>query len=300
MKTWSGVLLSLGLSLGLAGPASASSFADTVVAVVPGTGASHPNFDDPLDVLGAPNYADPGGTGFGLGAYSLGASGTITASFSAPFRGGGTSDADLFIHEIGASFGGTAESTLVAVSLDGLAWTSVGSVPGGTSGIDLDTFGFGPTAMLRFVRLTDGSNNQGMPAGCDIDAIAAVHEVPTWTDLGSGLAGVNGIPSLAGTGTLAAGSSCSLALTSARPSAPALLFVAFASVPTPFKGGVLLATPATLTLPLATNGAGAILLPFVCPSGLPAHFPLWFQYAVQDAAAIHGASLSTALRGLTP
>lgn len=298
MKTWPSVLTMVVLAV--AGRAPAMSFADTVVAVVQGIGPSHINFDDPLDVLGAPNYADPGGTGFGFGAYSLGASGTITASFSNFFCGGGTPAADLTIHEIGASSGGTAEATLVAVSPDGIAWTSVGSVPGGTSGVDLDAFGFGPSAMLRFVRLTDGSGNQGAPAGCDIDAIVAVNEVATWTNLGSGLAGVNGIPLLVGAGPLAAGSSCSLSLTSARPSSPALLFVSFASVPTPFKGGVLLATPATLTLPLATNGAGAIVLPFTWPSGVPAHFPIWFQYAVQDAAAIHGAALSNALRGLTP
>ena len=284
----------------LAGRAPASTFASAVVAVEPGLGPSHANFDDPLDVLGAPNYADPGGTGFGFGAYSLGAAGSITLSFASPFRGDGAATPDLVIHEIGASSGGTAEATLVAVSADGVAWTSVGSVPGGASGIDLDAFGLGPAAVLRFVRLTDGSGNQGQPAGCDIDAVVAANVVPTWTSVGPGLAGLNGIPQLAGTGTLAAGSSCSLVLSSARPVSPALLFVAFASVPLPFKGGVLVASPATLTLALATDGAGSIVLPFTWPAGVPTSTAIWFQYAVQDAAAIHGASLSNGLRGLTP
>jgi hypothetical protein len=298
MKTWTcSLVIAL---LALAGPASAAGVGSTVLAVVPGGGVAHGNFDDPLDVLGAPDYADPGGTGFGVGAYSLGTLGSITVSMSSFFRGDGTPAADLVIHEIGASSGGTAEATLVSVSLDGVAWTPVGSVPGGMSGIDLDAFGFGPVAMLRRVRLTDASNNPGQPAGSDIDAIVALNEVPTWTDVGSGLAGVNGIPQLAGAGTLAPGSSCSLTLSSARPSSPALLFVAFASVPVPFKGGVLVAWPATLTVPLATSGAGAIVLPFVWPSGVPSGTAIWFQDAVQDAAAIHGASLSNGLRGLTP
>lgn len=298
MKTWIMVLTCV--LLASAGPASAASVASAVVSVVPGSGLSHPNFDDPLDVLGAPNYADPGGTGFGVGAYALGASGSITVSLATLFRGGGSPAADLLIHEIGPSSGGTSESTLVAVSLDGSSWTSVGSVPGGSSGIDLDAFGLGPSALLRHVRLTDGSGNPGQPAGCDIDAVEALHEVPTWTDLGSGLGGVNGIPVLAGTGTLAAGTPGSLMLSSARPSSPALLFVSFVSVPLPFKGGVLLASPASLALPLATDGSGSIPLPFVWPAGLPAGTSIWFQDAIKDAAASHGVSLSNGLKATTP
>jgi hypothetical protein len=295
-------LLSCALILTAAGlaPASASSFADAVIASVQGPGATHPNFTDPLAALGAPNYADPGGTGFGTGAYSLGVAGSLTLRISTHFCGDGTPAADLLIHEIGPSSGGSAEATSVAVSADGVTWSAVGTAPGGTGGLDLDASGFGPAALLRFVRLTDASANPGMPAGADIDAVSALHAVATWTDLGSGLAGLNGVPQLAGSGTLAAGSACSLTLTSARPSSPALLFIALSSSPVPFKGGVLLATPALTTIALGTNAGGALALPFTWPAGVPAGVALYFQYAVQDAAALHGVSLSNALRGLTP
>ncbi|HZJ72803.1 MAG TPA: VCBS repeat-containing protein, partial [Planctomycetota bacterium] len=127
-----------------------------------------------------------------------------------------------------------------------------------------------------------------------------VNQCSAWSDLGSGLAGVDGVPALVGTGTLAAGSTGSLSLTSAKPSSPALLFVALASAPTPFKGGVLVANPFVLALMLATGGGGSLLLPFTWPSGVPAATSLYFQFAVQDAAGPQGASLSNALEAVTP
>jgi hypothetical protein len=101
-------------------------------------------------------------------------------------------------------------------------------------------------------------------------------------------------------GTLAPGSACSLSLTSAAASKPALLFVALASVPAPFKGGVLVATPVTIAIALATSGSGSLPLPLTWPSGLPSATALYFQYAIQDAAGPQGASLSNALKAVTP
>ena len=91
-----------------------------------------------------------------------------------------------------------------------------------------------------------------------------------------------------------------LSLTSANTSSPALLFVSFASAPAAFKGGVLVAYPFTLTVALATDGSGALLLPFTWPSGVPAATSPDFQYAVQDSAGPQGASLSNALKAVTP
>jgi len=123
---------------------------------------------------------------------------------------------------------------------------------------------------------------------------------PTWADLGSGLPGVGGIPALAGTGTLAAGSPCSLALTNANPSAAALLFASLSSAPLPFKGGTLLAYPFVLTVGLGTSAGGAITLPFTWPSGVPTGTALYIQIAVQDAVAPFGVALSNGLKGVTP
>jgi hypothetical protein len=138
--------------------------------------------------------------------------------------------------------------------------------------------------------------NGAFPLALDFTLVSA----PTWANLGGGLAGVGGVPQLAGTGTLVGGSAGSLSLTSAKPSSPALLFLSLTSTPAPFKGGVLVPVPPLLTVNLATNASGGIALPFTWPSGVPAATSLYFQYAIQDAAAINGVALSNALKAVTP
>lgn len=124
--------------------------------------------------------------------------------------------------------------------------------------------------------------------------------VPTWTDLGSGLAGVSGIPSLVGAGTLVAGSAGSLTLSSANPSSPAVLFVSSANTPTPFMGGTLITVPVALVVNLNTNGSGGFSLPFNWPAGAPAGTSLYMQAAILDPVGPLGVALSNAVRAVTP
>jgi hypothetical protein len=154
-------------------------YADAAMSFQVGSGPGHPNFDDPLDLLGPPDYA---GEGFGIGAFSLGVGGIVTARLSNVFSGDGAATSDLNIYEIGAVQGGTEESALVAVSADAATWFPAGSAPGGKSEIDLDALGFGPGAGLRYVRLTDASLVSGQPAGVDIDAIEAVRRAAISAD----------------------------------------------------------------------------------------------------------------------
>lgn len=121
-----------------------------------------------------------------------------------------------------------------------------------------------------------------------------------WTGLGFGLAGISGIPSLSGAGTLAAGSPGSLTIGNAMPSAPAILFTALASAPAPFKGGTLAAFPFTVTANISMLLSGGLTIPFTWPVGVPPATPLWYQCAVQDAAAPKGVALSNALMAITP
>jgi len=100
-------------------------------------------------------------------------------------------------------------------------------------------------------------------------------------------------------GTLVAGGSASLALTNAAPGALCVLFVSLSSSPVPFKGGTLYAIPALLQVPLVTSAGGGLSLPFVWPSGVPRYVEFFFQYAIQDAAAVNGVSLSNGLSGLS-
>lgn len=125
--------------------------------------------------------------------------------------------------------------------------------------------------------------------------------VDPWTDLGGGLAGVSGVPVLAGTGSLQGGTNATLELIGAAPNALANLFLSLADTPVPFKCGVLSTVPVALSLPLVTSPAGGILIPFSpWPTGLPSGVALYWQYAVQDGAAICGVSISNLLEATLP
>jgi hypothetical protein len=121
-----------------------------------------------------------------------------------------------------------------------------------------------------------------------------------WADLGSGLAGVDGVPKLVGTGTLGPGSPGTLKLSHANPSKLCALFVSKTSTPAPFKGGVLVTVPPLASFLLFTSPAGTVNLSWAhWPPG-PAGATWYFQYAIVDSAGPAGASLSNAVRGTQP
>jgi hypothetical protein len=121
-----------------------------------------------------------------------------------------------------------------------------------------------------------------------------------WEDLGNGLAGVSGIPTLAGTGTLIAGAPTNLDLSNAAPSAMAGLILGLSENPTPFMGGMLVPFPVQVLLPLTTSPTGTIALANAWPAGVPSGVSILYQYAIQDAAAVQGVALSNALKSTTP
>ena len=129
----------------------------------------------------------------------------------------------------------------------------------------------------------------------------AAHGQGTWTDLGQGHASGGGLrPLLVGTGTLKAGDPVMLALTGATANAPAVLFIATTSAPTPFKGGVLVAYPFVLVVPLMTDPSGGFLLSSTWPPGLPQGTKVYLQVAIQDQAVPLMVSLSNCVKAATP
>ena len=135
------------------GTATGITYAEAVVAYDPRNPAGpsaepNPEFRDPERVLGPPD-ADP--VSF-LGALSLGAGGSLTLQFGdTALVGDGTAAPELWVCEVGPP---DAEGAFVAVSTDGLTWSELGRVGGGTSALDLDALG-PEAAGVRFVRLTD-------------------------------------------------------------------------------------------------------------------------------------------------
>lgn len=121
-----------------------------------------------------------------------------------------------------------------------------------------------------------------------------------WTNLGTGLAGVSGVPNLIGAGTLVAGSPGSLLLNSARPSTATVLFVSLTSAPTPLQCGTLVPFPFALALSLSTDTTGSLHLPWAAwPAGVSG-LGFYFQSVIPDPAAACGAAFSNALRGDAP
>ncbi|HZL99349.1 MAG TPA: FG-GAP-like repeat-containing protein [Planctomycetota bacterium] len=148
------------------------------------------------------------------------------------------------------------------------------------------------------VEVTDLAGNTGV-SGTTSFVQGVVVSAP-WTNLGSGLAGIGGVPMLVGAGPLTAGSAGTLTLGNAAPSALCALFVSLSSTPAPFKCGTLVPVPPAFQLLLATNGAGGLPLGWASwPVGLSGA-SLWFQYAIADGAAVCGTALSNALRGDVP
>ncbi len=103
-----------------------------------------------------------------------------------------------------------------------------------------------------------------------------------WSKLGSALLGSDGFPSLIGAGTLAPESPGTLTLSAAVPSSPAVLLLALASTPVPFKGGTLVPAPVLSAIPMTTSTTGTIPLAWsTWPAGLSG-LAIFFQYAIQD------------------
>jgi FG-GAP repeat len=129
---------------------------------------------------------------------------------------------------------------------------------------------------------------------------AYVFDLGVWSNLGSGLAGVSGVPQLEGAGTLLKDSTGSLTLSNAAPSAPAILLVSLSSTPVPAYCGIVVPVPAISLLSFATPASG--VLPLAWPSW-PAGFSgqsLYFQWLIADAAAPCTVAFSNAVRGDVP
>lgn len=123
-----------------------------------------------------------------------------------------------------------------------------------------------------------------------------------FTDLGQGLAGTHGTPALTGEGTLLPHAPLGLTLSGALESSTAWLFVGFAELGAPFKGGTLVPDPSppALIAPVPTGPAGGFALEGIWPPDVPSGFSLYAQCWVQDAAGPAGFAASNAVRGTVP
>lgn len=130
-------------------------------------------------------------------------------------------------------------------------------------------------------------------------AYVFVLEPTPWLDLGAGLAGTAGVPSLVGTGSLVGGQPVVLTLTGAATFSPATMVVGLSVLGLPFKGGTLVPFP-DLLLPLQSDGLGSVTFGVSWPLGVPPQTAISFQYWIVDPGGPLGFSASNATTGLTP
>ncbi len=121
-----------------------------------------------------------------------------------------------------------------------------------------------------------------------------------WGSVENALAGVTGEPQLQGTGDLTAGSTLTLNLANAAPSAQAVLLLGDAPAFAHVKGGVLVPAFDLVLTTFTTDTSGEVLITAAWPPGLPPDFPLWFQFWTKDLEAPSEWSASNGLLAVTP
>ncbi len=211
---------------------------------------------------------------------------------------------------------------------DGSSWTQTTNVPLGTAA---DTLGFGQIyagdSSIELFNGTTFTTVETFPSISNVDlfeieafgscAMWAVGREFTagkapfaarmdpnpggaaWTNLGNGLAGTNGTPVHAATGTLVPGTPGQLELASALPSSVAVAVLGTFQLDAPVFGGTLIPQPLYLYL-VGVDGTGSNVLPFTTPPNTPSGFSFFTQYWVLDPGAPQSWAASNGLRGTSP
>lgn len=121
-----------------------------------------------------------------------------------------------------------------------------------------------------------------------------------WSDLGGGLAGVNGVPALEGEGTLFPGSTVKLKLSDSKFFSNAWLVWGVSRIDLGFKGGVMIPAPDILTGPLFVNFGGNATAQGPMPAGVPSDVPIYLQFWIDDDTRPLGWTASNAVQVVTP
>lgn len=121
-----------------------------------------------------------------------------------------------------------------------------------------------------------------------------------FASMGFGKPGANGIPQLAGAGSVAPGGSGTFTLSNAAPARPGVLFLAIDGTKTafasgPFAGSVLVPANPVVMVPFLTSASGGLTLPYAIPQFVLLAPEAYLQGAIQDPSATHGVSVTNAL-----
>ena len=190
-----------------------------------------------------------------------------------------------------------AHGTMLFLNVEGGCWQFLAD-----DGTPYEPIGGPPEMYVHGVSgWMGGTIECDLASTCQVGTIVLVSsfgDFAGWTDLGNGLAGTFGVPTLSGTGTLIGGTSGSIKVSNADPGAAGALVAGFSNLSAPFMGGVMVPMP-DLLIP-ANSGPGIFALLFVMPEGVPSGFTFYVQYWLPDDAGPHGFAASNAISGTTP
>ncbi|QDU66117.1 C25 family cysteine peptidase [Engelhardtia mirabilis] len=181
-----------------------------------------------------------------------------------------------------ASFlAGAPDEVLGAWWLDGLGNVSV-PVPITTPG-------------TLYLTIRDGNGNMTRKE-------VVVEMGTAWKDLGKGMNGEFGKPTLVGVGDLVGGQPWSLLMTDARPGAPTFLGISTGILNLEFLGGLLIPDVATagVIVPLSIDEYGDCVFGGNWVAGVPSGAKFYFQHWVLDASGPFGVVSSNGLRATAP
>ncbi len=184
------------------------------------------------------------------------------------------------------------EATQGSAVFDGLPYATTGS--GDVAAHDVC---WGTTSPAKIgARIWDHADD---PA---LGAVGIANPVPCdpFHDFGHGVAGVNGVPVLAGSGPLVPSTAATISLANAAPSSPALLVADLTAAHLPLEGDVLV-PGLGVSVNLTTSPSGDVAIPLTWPAGLPPGTKLFLQALVADPTAANGAlAFSNALLAVQP
>lgn len=151
-------------------PLGDASFADEVVSFAVGTPPPRdPRWADPNTAVGPPDFNPKRVDPRSPADVVLGCAGNLVVRFTDNVLVD-VAGPDLYVFEVGPAI----EPMHLAISQDGLTWTDVGDIRGGTAAIDIAKVAK-PGERYRFVRVTDLKRACGAPyPGADVDAIGAI------------------------------------------------------------------------------------------------------------------------------
>jgi len=120
-----------------------------------------------------------------------------------------------------------------------------------------------------------------------------------WSDVGQGLAGSQGVPTLAVSGRQVAGFPILNDVAAGPAGGTAWLVMGLGLLGAPFKGGVMVPTVDLVVGGLPLDGSGALQFSYPWPAGVPPLLLLSMQMWFPDPAGVFGFSASNAVVGAT-